>query len=271
MNSEHIPGFIIETFTASKDLNLPENNEDAYSISQNTIVLSDGASSKGDKINFNGITGGKVAADIVIHTCETSTQIGYKLVNAANQALKKFYFSTGIDQSTAFNRIAASLLCVRKVEENLVITQVNNTGFRVNASTLYLPETLCDKLHSSARSDYIKTTKDIKGSRDYILPLLERQLLYYQNNSSHPLGYGVIDGTKTPKKFIGVYTIPISEINTLELFTDGYPLIPKGSSINNWEEAFEEVQANDPDRYLKYPSTKSSDDRTLIIIKRIKE
>jgi hypothetical protein len=110
-------------------------------------------------------------------------------------------------------------------------------------------------------------TGDISGSRDFILPLLQRQLSY-QNNGTHRLGYGVIDGTETPGRFIRTYRIPFSIIDTLELFTDGYPTLPLGTTIEDWEKAFADVQRRDPNRCLDFPSTKPTDDRTVLILRR---
>jgi hypothetical protein len=66
--------------------------------------------------------------------------------------------------------------------------------------------------------------------------------------------------------FIKVYRIPLSDVHTLELFTDGYPLVPTGSTIQAWEQANAVVEAEDPYRYKKYLATKPKDDRTVVIM-----
>jgi len=53
----------------------------------------------------------------------------------------------------------------------------------------------------------------------------------------------------------------------MELFSDGYFDIPQEVSIEAWEKSFEKVEKEDPDKYKKYKSTKSKDDRTIAIIR----
>ncbi len=80
------------------------------------------------------------------------------------------------------------------------------------------------------------------------------------------MGYGVLDGTQTPEKFIYTFTYKSKEISVLELFSDGYFDIPQHATIKDWEELHEKVQREDPDKYKKYKSTKSGDDRTILIV-----
>jgi hypothetical protein len=265
--SETFP-FNIESFTEAKNPNKPESNEDFWGVNSATIVISDGATDKSGNVKFNNLTGGQIASQIVTEVCLDENSDKDNLAEEANAAIANLYNLNGIDTSNPLNRIAASLLCARVDGEDLVITQVNNSGFRINGETIYMPETKCDVLHAQARSDYIKLTGDIAGSRDYIMPLLQRQLTMYQNSETHPLGYGVIDGTKTPEKFINIYKFPLNQIHTLELFTDGYTKIPVGTSVDDWEAAFKKVQEQDPNRYLEFPATKVADDRTVLILRR---
>ncbi|MEZ5824322.1 MAG: protein phosphatase 2C domain-containing protein [Geminicoccaceae bacterium] len=45
---------------------------------------------------------------------------------------------------------------------------------------------------------------------------------HFQNNTSSPMSYAVIDGTPVPMAHIAVVERPAGEIATIELFTDGY-------------------------------------------------
>jgi hypothetical protein len=79
------------------------------------------------------------------------------------------------------------------------------------------------------------------------------------------LGYGVIDGTPVPPAFVKTYTFPSADVQTLELFTDGYPALPATASIAAYEALYSQIQQEDPYRYQAYPATKTSDDRTVLI------
>ncbi len=97
------------------------------------------------------------------------------------------------------------------------------------------------------------------------MPLLLKEF-EYQNNPQKLLGYGVIDGTYTPAKFVKTFEYDLKKIHTIELFSDGYFDVPKEVSIKSWEKSFEKVEKEDPDKWKKYKSTKSKDDRTIAII-----
>jgi len=81
------------------------------------------------------------------------------------------------------------------------------------------------------------------------------------------LGYGVINGTDTPNKFIKIFKFKLKNIKTLEIFTDGYCDIAKSPSIKSWEAMHKQVEKSDPHKYIKYISFKSKDDRTILIVK----
>ncbi len=260
--------FRIECFTEAKDPAKPGCNEDFWGFNSTTVVLSDGATAKGDAIDVAGLSGGRMASQIVTETCLNNDTHGQQLVISANTAFHSFYQANGVESQNPLNRVAASLLCVRIDRNSLIITQVNNSGFRINGGNPYVQETVCDILHAYTRAEYIRLTGDTIGAREFILPMLQKQLFAYQNNADHPLGYGVIDGTETPGIFTRTYRIPLSTVDTLELFTDGYPMLPSGTTIQDWETAYAYVQRNDPNRCLDFPATKIADDRTVLILRR---
>lgn len=164
-------------------------------------------------------------------------------------------------------RFFSTLVCLKVINNKVNITIIGDSGLRVNGKT-YCTEMLVDDLTSNVRADYINKTGDIDGARDFLIPLLKNQLLY-ANNEKHPLGYGVIDGINVPNKFIKTYEFNLEDIDCLEFFTDGYMDTPKEiGSINAWEDIYEHIEKTDPDKCLKYKSTKTKDDRTILIAKK---
>jgi hypothetical protein len=162
-------------------------------------------------------------------------------------------------------RFTCGFICIRIVDDKILITYLGDLGFRINGSEIYQEIKQIDIDNSEARSKYIRETNDVNGSRDHIRPLLFKQF-EYQNNPQEPLGYGVIDGTDTPAKFVKFFEYDLDKIHTIELFSDGYFDIPQEVSIEAWEKSFEKVEKEDPDKWKKYKSTKSKDDRTIVTI-----
>ena len=95
----------------------------------------------------------------------------------------------------------------------------------------------------------------------------------FQNNTSSPLSYAVLDGFEVPMELVRVIDRASAAVHTIELFTDGY-FEPAGApSVDAWEAAFREVERVDPQKVERYPCVKGSapgrfaDDRTVIVIR----
>lgn len=92
----------------------------------------------------------------------------------------------------------------------------------------------------------------------------------FVNTTERALGYGCLDGFEIPAAFIDHRVWPAGEIETLELFSDGYFKPGEGFGIAAWERAFQDVEAADPDKLGSYLSTKGTtagvmtDDRTYL-------
>ena len=94
----------------------------------------------------------------------------------------------------------------------------------------------------------------------------------YQNTTTSPLGYAVLDGSAVPMELVRVFDRPRASLHTIELFTDGYFEPGATPDVAAWEAAFEEVERVDPEKIGRYPSVKGStpeawtDDRTVVIV-----
>lgn len=96
----------------------------------------------------------------------------------------------------------------------------------------------------------------------------------YLNRTDLKLGFGCVDGFPVPDEFVEHRSYPLSDIGSLELFSDGYFKIGEHFGIESWESAFHEVEAVDPRKLGPYLSVKGStaisfaDDRTYLGILR---
>lgn len=216
--------FTLESFTAGKQ---PERNEDAFGYNADTIVLSDGATDKAgilyDHNTRTGAykTGGEIAAGLVVQTALKSNLNGEALVSTVSATIDQYYakHTPAARQDSAY-RFAATMLVARIVDNELIITQIGDTAFRLNGQREYKNDKEIDTINAKRRSEYIKSTGDIQGGREHILPQLRKQ--HELQNARHQHGYGVLDGSPVPAQFIRTFTFPMSEVTTLELVTDGY-------------------------------------------------
>lgn len=94
----------------------------------------------------------------------------------------------------------------------------------------------------------------------------------FQNNTTSPLSYCVLDGFPVPMALVRTIDRPKSAFRTLELFTDGYFAPGAEPTVAAWEAAFAEVERDDPNKLNRYPSVKGTigriraDDRTVLIV-----
>ncbi|MCG8510489.1 MAG: hypothetical protein MI741_14790 [Rhodospirillales bacterium] len=108
--------------------------------------------------------------------------------------------------------------------------------------------------------------------RKALLGGLREQNLYI--NRVHPLGYPCINGFPIPREFIVQFDRGIEDIETIELFSDGYFGCPDGTRISDWEARLANIEATDPEKVRDFASTKGSyngrfsDDRTVMILRR---
>lgn len=92
----------------------------------------------------------------------------------------------------------------------------------------------------------------------------------FQNVDDRHLGYGGLDGFHMPAKYIESRRYKMADIETLELFSDGYFEPAAGFGVSAWEESFRKVEAEDPLKIGRYMSVKGTssvaltDDRSYL-------
>ncbi len=92
----------------------------------------------------------------------------------------------------------------------------------------------------------------------------------FQNVTDRTLGYGGLDGFGVPEKYIETRSYPLADIESIELFSDGYFLPGDELGVASWEKAFQIVEREDPHKIGRFASTKGTtkamltDDRTYL-------
>lgn len=112
---------------------------------------------------------------------------------------------------------------------------------------------------------------------DELLEIVEHGIIHGQGNfknfSDRFLGYGCLEGFAVHPKHIEARSYALSDVETVELFSDGYFKIPDGFGVAAWERAFDEVERVDPHKIGPYLSAKGTtataltDDRTYVGIR----
>ena len=95
----------------------------------------------------------------------------------------------------------------------------------------------------------------------------------FMNEKEHYLGFGVLNGDEVQGPDVLIFDRPRSSIHTLEFFTDGYMEPGAEPKVESWEQAWTEIEFQDPYKIGSHPHIKCStldehwDDRTVLIVK----
>lgn len=102
-----------------------------------------------------------------------------------------------------------------------------------------------------------------------------RQQSRFANRSDHPLGFSTLNQDETSLADIIDQCLPRAGIDSIEIFSDGYFLIPEAVSIEAWEAAYAQVEAEDPRKIARFANVKGAtatefaDDRSIILAEAI--
>lgn len=283
LNSEtkEFERFSVEIFSRGKT---PTHNEDSWVATDDTLAVIDGATPKTND-SFDGKTGGEFASQLARSVIQSETNlVGEALVNLLTARFNESFSRIGVSQLVETNptaRPTAVLTVARIVGDKMIITQVSDVSFRINATQVYTSPLAIDEVMAQKRTEAIKRAQQRNSNmsadkflaigREAILDTLGSQVRQYQNNPEHPFGYGAIDGWPVPKKFIKIFSFDLKDIQTLEIFSDGYFKVADEPIISSWEQAFMDVEEEDPYKIGRFASTKGSskdsftDDRTILI------
>lgn len=274
----------------------PEKNEDVMYQDQEVLVLTDGATDKSGVTYTSGKTGGKVLAELASSVAAKSHKVGYELADEVTAAVRDFYSENNPEAlSDPSKRAATTLVAARLVGQQLVITQIGDTNVRLTMTDgsrqVFTNDKQVDAENAALRADHIKSAlenfvqthghqpnedeqRDIVASgRAVIQDRLNRQY-ELQNSVEDPRGYGTIDGSEIPRNFsngqpteyVKTLVFPATQVAMIELVSDGfYSQFPESAMTADYQELYQRIHREDPDKYQQYLSTKSKDDASVII------
>lgn len=245
------PGLKVKVLSVGKHKNDSSLNEDGYVITENTFAVIDGSAARVG-LKFNGKSTAQFATDVVRNVLlSTASSInGKELVVVITKELNKEIDKIGmrdIIQTTREACPAALFTAARIVGNKVIVTALGDVSCRLNGKVIHADR--------------------FKGED------LKEQVKKYFNNPNSELGLGIINGEVVPDKFIKTYTFDLKDIQTIELFSDGYFILPSLPKIESWEKAFFTGEKDDPLRLSKYPAVKAAsknmffDDRTILIVR----
>lgn len=281
------PGLKIEVLSVGKHKNSPSLNEDGWIVTKNTFAVIDGSAPR-INLKFEGKSSARFATDVVRNVLLTtsSSLSGKELVAEITKELNKEIDRVGLRDTIQRAKEAcpaALFTAVRIVEDKIIITALGDVSCRLNGKVIHTCYFKTEELMVEKRIKAMKKAKEKDPSisdenllavgKEIIQEDLREQVKKYFNNPNSELGLGIINGESVPDKFIKTYVFDLKEVKTLELFSDGYFILPDNAEIESWEEAFFKGEKIDPLRWSKYPAVKGatkdmfSDDRTVLIVR----
>ncbi len=112
---------------------------------------------------------------------------------------------------------------------------------------------------------------DIQAVEEFLMGGIRVQP-QFANRQGHVLGYASVNGGTIMEDGTVDLCIAKDTIVSLEIFSDGYLSLPKGTDVADWEAEFARVEAADFHKVNDYPSVKGStttefsDDRTVVCL-----
>ena len=98
-----------------------------------------------------------------------------------------------------------------------------------------------------------------------------RQQYNFANRTDHPMGFSTLNTDPTSLADIIDKRLPRPAVNSIEIFSDGYFLVPEDVGVAAWETAFAQTEAEDFHKLHRFANVKGStsrefaDDRSLVV------
>jgi hypothetical protein len=277
---------IEEQFLASKTGN-EADCEDAIYIGPYFVAVIDGATSRTER-RWDGKTGGRIAAEILKATFDQLPYDAHPYQARAifTKAIRDLYEQYGVAdivRADPTQRAVASFVAVSLWHQEVwfigdcqclmgsspvpltPITNVKEVDEIVaNARSLFLEGEL-------ARGKTIAELLQHDTSRDFVLPLMTRQMYFQNDPRTGQYWYPVIDGFDVPFEAMDTYKFT-ELVEIVVLASDGYPYLK--NSLAASEQALQTLLRDDPLLFRQYKATKglaagqvSFDDRAYVKIR----
>jgi hypothetical protein len=248
-------------------------------ITPHYVVVIDGATSR---INWrwDGLTGGRMAAQLLkaafaqMEPGATARQA----VDMLGSVLRQGYEQEGLletVQADPTQRVVASFValsltrhqiwmvgdCQCLLDQQLITNGKAIDAITANARSMFLETEI-------ARGKTLAELLQDDTGREFICPLLERQMVFQNNPDAGQYWFAVIDGFTVPDEGIHVFPLPLAT-QTIVLVSDGYPFLH--DTLEASKQALHALLQDDPLLFRLYKSTKgvqqgnrSFDDRTYV-------
>lgn len=252
--------------------------EDAVVVTEHFAAVIDGITSKSN-IVIEGKLLGRIAVDILreaIFDLDPNISCEQAIIDMS-KAIHDFYIEHNLiekNNEISNNKIGANVILYSNRKHE--IWSIGDCQCMINGKTYDFSKKV-DTVIEEARALYIEalllegiTEKDLlqnDTSREYILPLIKKGMIFQNRHSESVFDYGVLDGYKVNKKAIKIIKVELE--SRVVLATDGYPTLC--NTLEESEKMLQKQLREDPLCYKKIKSTKgvsgdniSYDDRAFL-------
>ncbi len=237
---------VAEVFSEARDA--ARGNEDGYLVTDHCVAVLDGVSTPGNPRDTEGKTPAQRAVDIGLaylrdhpnlHAEDAVAQLSEALREAVRehrlQGAPSFVFAAFFPRQ---NRI------VRVGDVSYLIDGVGyNPGMNADRAKAVVRKRILEPLIRHGMTEDELFADD--PSRERMQELRNWQTAYANNADAADLGYGEINGTAVPDRFINYVTVPI-DARSVVLASDGYPPSVLAETREQTEANLRALQARDP-------------------------
>jgi hypothetical protein len=269
----------IQAFTVIESLNRskygdPQQGDDFIVINQNFVAVLDGATDVSGA-RYNGVSSGRFVAEIGAQFLENLAPDSNvtEAIEAITQFVRQSLLGVEPDKTPVYTPCFAMVIFSAARRE---IWRVGDCQYLLDGEGNN-PTIQVDRITSQLRSlivrSYLvqgKTIEDLlkeDPSPNFLAPFYSLQSAL-RNHPEEPFGYGAIDGTKVPERYIEVIKVP-KQVKSVVLASDGYPDLK--ATLTESETVLTEILTLDPLCYKHYPQQRglalnreSFDDRTYV-------